>query len=165
MTKNKIYSLALVFLIIDQLSKLLIETYLGERLMIIKNFFYLDYHRNSGAAFGLFQNSRFFLIVITVVVLVALSKIIVKELSITKLMGLTYALLIGGIFGNFFDRIFRTYVIDFLSFRIFSRTMPIFNLADAFIVVGALLLLIFNFKEMFDEYQSRKRKTKNWSVS
>ena len=48
----------------------------------------------------------------------------------------------GGIVGNLFDRLVRGYVIDFLNFNIFSYDFPVFNIADTFIVVGIILILI-----------------------
>ena len=50
-------------------------------------------------------------------------------------------ILIGGIIGNLIDRIFLGYVIDFIGFNIFSYSFPIFNIADIFIVVGAIFIL------------------------
>ena len=52
------------------------------------------------------------------------------------------SMLIGGILGNLFDRVFYGKVIDFLSFNIFGFMFPVFNLADTFICVGVGLLII-----------------------
>ena len=56
-------------------------------------------------------------------------------------------MLIGGITGNLLDRIVYGYVIDYLSFKIFNYNFPVFNLADVFIVVSILLILIKGIKE------------------
>ena len=56
-------------------------------------------------------------------------------------------MLIGGITGNLLDRIVYGYVIDYLSFEIFNYNFPVFNLADVFIVVSILLILIKGIKE------------------
>ena len=45
------------------------------------------------------------------------------------------------------DRIVRGYVIDFLDFTIFNYNYPIFNIADTFIVIGILILILLSFKE------------------
>ena len=60
-----------------------------------------------------------------------------------KLEKIAYSLILGGAIGNFLDRIVYGYVIDFLDFYIFGYNYPIFNLADTFIVLGVLLLIIY----------------------
>ena len=55
---------------------------------------------------------------------------------------MAFGLLMGGIIGNLIDRLFLGYVRDFLAFRIFNYNYPVFNLADTFIVVGVILLII-----------------------
>ena len=59
----------------------------------------------------------------------------------------TFGLIYGGAIGNFIDRLTRHEVVDFLDFRIFGYDFPIFNLADCFICVGVLFLLIKIYKE------------------
>ena len=51
-------------------------------------------------------------------------------------------MLIGGIFGNLLDRITRNAVIDYLHFTFFNYSFPIFNIADACIVVGAAFVIL-----------------------
>ncbi len=76
-----------------------------------------------------------------------------------KLNDLSFGLLIGGILGNFADRIFCGFVRDFIVIKIFSYNFPVFNIADITIVVGVLLLVISTIKgEIKSGNKSRRRK-------
>ena len=57
-------------------------------------------------------------------------------------MVVTFGFLIGGILGNLFDRIFRGYVVDYVSISLFGYSFPIFNLADVLITIGVILMII-----------------------
>ena len=69
--------------------------------------------------------------------------LLIEKNNINKIGTISYGLLLGGILGNLFDRIFYGYVIDYLDFRIFNFNFAIFNLADMAIVIGAILLIVF----------------------
>ena len=71
----------------------------------------------------------------------------IKSTDIKKFEFINYSILIGGIFGNLFDRIKYGKVIDYLDFNIFGYNFPIFNFADICIVISVILLLIYNIKE------------------
>lgn len=133
-----------ILLCIDQISKLLVVNLLTktDSITIIKNFFYLTYINNDGAAFSILVGKRIFLILIAVLVIVMLIRYIKKNNIQNKLELVSLALIIGGSLGNLMDRVVRGYVIDFLDFKIFNYNFPIFNLADTFIVIGVFLLLL-----------------------
>lgn len=136
--------ISIILLCIDQISKLLVVNLLTktDSLTIIKNFFYLTYINNDGAAFSILVGKRIFLILIAVLVIVMLIRYIKKNNIQNKLELVSLALIIGGSLGNLMDRVVRGYVIDFLDFKIFNYNFPIFNLADTFIVIGVILLLL-----------------------
>lgn len=136
--------LSIILLIIDQLSKILIIKYIdiNHSMELIKNFFYLTYTHNEGAAFSILTGQRLFLILIAVIILIILFNYLKKNKVEGKIDRLAFSLIIGGSLGNLFDRIVRGYVVDFLDFKIFGYNFPVFNLADTFIVIGVLLLLI-----------------------
>ena len=58
-----------------------------------------------------------------------------------KKYNIEFALIIGGLIGNLIDRIVFGYVIDYIGVIIFKYYFPIFNIADALIVIGAIILL------------------------
>ena len=71
---------------------------------------------------------------------------ILKQNPESKLERIGYSMILGGAVGNLFDRIIYGYVIDFLDFNIFGYDYPIFNLADSFIFVGIVLLIIYTWR-------------------
>lgn len=136
--------LSLVFVLIDQISKIIISNILtkGKSIEVIKSFFYLTYTHNEGAAFSILLGKRIFLILIAIIIIALLIYYIKKNKIEGRLNKISLSLIIGGAFGNLIDRIVRGYVIDFLDFKIFNYNYPIFNLADTFIVIGVILLII-----------------------
>ena len=65
-----------------------------------------------------------------------------KNKPSNKIEKISYSLILGGAIGNFIDRIIYGYVRDFIEIDIFGWDYPIFNLADVFVVVGVILLVI-----------------------
>lgn len=141
---KKIGIISLIVIIIDRILKVLVTNnfVLNVRNKIIDGFFYITNCHNEGAAFSLFSGNVLFLIFITLIVLFLIYRTINKE-NVNKIGILAYGLLLGGILGNLYDRIFYGYVIDYLDFRIFNFNFAIFNLADMAIVIGAILLIVF----------------------
>lgn len=141
---KKIGIISLIVIIIDRILKVLVTNnfVLNVRNKIIDGFFYITNCYNEGAAFSLFSGNVLFLIFITLIVLFLIYRTINKE-NVNKIGILAYGLLLGGILGNLYDRIFYGYVIDYLDFVIFKFNFAIFNLADAAIVIGAILLILF----------------------
>ncbi len=137
-----IYLICLVIVAADQLIKLVINNKFvyGQSLPVIKNIFHLTYVKNTGAAFGIFQNQNMFFIIsaLIIIVIIAIYINIINKKSIW--FKLAAGLILGGAVGNLIDRIRVGYVIDYLDFRIW----PVFNLADSAIVIGAgIMILLF----------------------
>ena len=123
---------------LDQFTKYLAARYLMPvgSYPVIKHFFHLTYVENRGAAFGMLQNKTLFFIVITVVVGIVLIYSMIK-LPENSLYNYTLAMILGGAIGNLIDRVRLGYVVDFIDFKFFPA---VFNVADSFIVVGAIIL-------------------------
>ena len=83
-------------------------------------------------------------------------KVSIKKNINNKVISISLSLIISGALGNLIDRIFRGYVVDFISFTIFDKEMAIFNVADTFITFGVVLLLIYLFKEGKHERSNNK---------
>lgn len=135
----------LVIIAADQVSKYLIVNSIsyGDLVPVINNFFYITYHENKGAAWGIFQNGRYFFIAIGIIILIILFYFLIK--SKNKLLKVSLSFLMGGAVGNLTDRIVRGSVVDFLDFYFGSYNFPTFNIADSFIVIGTILLAFYMF--------------------
>ena len=155
---KKIFAIGIITLILDQVTKLLIDTFLEmeEIITIFNRFFYLTRVTNTGAAFSILEGRTMFLSIISVaaiVMMIILSKDFVKN----RRTNMAFGLLLGGILGNFSDRLFLGYVRDFLKFDIFGYNYPVFNIADSAIVVGVTLLVISMFRGDDKNGSSSKR--------
>ena len=150
-----LYGILLFIIGLDQFTKHLAIKYLkdNEPLVLIKNFLKLSYVENYGAAFGIMQNKKYFFVITTLFVVIIVTVFLKKNFyHISKLMKLSLVMLLAGAIGNFIDRIRLSYVIDFVSVR-FSNgyEFPVFNVADSFIVISTLLIIIMI---LFNNYEA-----------
>jgi len=105
----------------------------------ITSFFYLTYVRNTGSAFGLFQDSNMALLALAFIILGVLAYSAKSLVEQTGRWGYwALPLIVGGAIGNILDRLQYGYVVDFFDFRIW----PVFNIADSAISVGTVLLAL-----------------------
>ena len=130
---------ALLVIIFDQLTKYYVVSnfYLGESVLVIENVFHWTYILNPGAAFGMFEGSRWFFVVIAIGVLVGIWYMKDEINEGGWMMQYGAALFGGGAIGNLIDRARSGLVIDFFDFRIW----PVFNVADIAICVGVAMIL------------------------
>lgn len=123
----------------DQLSKLIVETNLyNKSIEIIENIFAFTYLQNKGAAWGILAENNWILMILTPVFILLITVFLCKS-ECGKAEKICGGLIVGGAFGNYIDRLFRGYIVDFLDFKIW----PVFNVADVCIVVGCALLATF----------------------
>lgn len=108
---------------------------------LIEDVFHLTYVENPGAGFGIFADYTWLLSALSAVVaLVLMGYVLVKKPKNAWLMtALTF--LCGGAIGNLIDRVRLGYVVDFLDFTLID--FPVFNVADCFVTVGAVLLAVY----------------------
>lgn len=140
----------LVFLIftmviaLDQLTKQVITRTMeiGDSNPIINNFLYITYHRNSGAAFGLFQGQMIFFYIVTAIAIISIVIWLRKlDMKREKVISVALALILGGALGNFIDRVMYQAVIDFIHTVWWGNSFPIFNVADIALTSGAVLMV------------------------
>lgn len=132
-----------VLIALDQLTKQLVlrTMELGEEIVVIKNFFMITSHRNTGAAWGIFDGNMVFFYIITVIA-GGLFYWLLKDANLKTKKLYTYGiiLMIAGGIGNFIDRVLFQEVVDFINIDLWSyTTFPIFNIADICLVVGMFL--------------------------
>jgi len=92
---------------------------------------------NTGAAYGILQNQRLFLLLVGLFVILA-ALLLQRFFTGSNWMRWGLVLLVSGAVGNFIDRLVLGYVIDFLQLRFF----PVFNIADLLINAGLICLVL-----------------------
>jgi len=155
-------AIMLVLLAFDQYTKYLAILHLKDKpaLVLIDGVLELQYLENRGSAFGMLQNQKFFILFVGIVFLSVILFFLFK-LPTQKKYNAAHVLLsvvIAGGIGNMIDRFRFDYVVDFISFVLINY--PIFNVADCYIVVamiGLLILFLFVFKEKDLEFLNFKQ--------
>lgn len=150
-----------VIIVLDQVTKIWAEQSLQPYQTIpLTNWFNLTLMYNTGAAFSFLANSggwqRWVLLGLAIGISIVLLVLLARLNKNQKLLALSFALILGGAVGNIIDRLMYGHVIDFIDWHHpffsnwpgFNQTghWPAFNIADATILCGALLLLIDSFR-------------------
>lgn len=157
--------LILVLILLDQVAKheALLHLKYHSSISLIPGVLELAYVENRGMAFGMLEGRQFLFVGMCVIFCIALIWIFVripKNRYYLPLL-LTGAVLFGGAAGNFIDRLFRGYVVDFIYFSLID--FPVFNIADIYVVCGGIVLVflvVFKYKDEDFEFLSLKIKDK-----
>ncbi len=138
------FLIALLTVIADQVSKYIVL----EKLVPIKDVplwdgvFHLHYTENTGAAFGMLSDKQWLFFIFVGIAIVGICYFIIRyRKQIPPMAVISFGLILGGAIGNYIDRIRLGFVVDFLYFKLIN--FAIFNVADAAVTVGAILLCIF----------------------
>ena len=153
---------AIVLIALDQWTKHLAVLRLKGQSPIVlwDGVFELHYLENRGAAFGILQGQKAVFLVCTLLILI-LIVFFYNRLPAGKrffMMRLVAVFLAAGAVGNLIDRMRYSYVVDFLYFKLID--FPVFNVADCYVTVGAVLLavlILFVYKEEELGFLSLKR--------
>lgn len=147
----------------DQLTKYFLVPLIpnGGSVTVIPGVFDLSYTSNPGASFGILPGFQIFFIIVTIIVLAVGGVYMVKTGRKQSLfLKICLSLIIGGAIGNFIDRVFIGQVRDFLDFS--QVYFPwLFNIADACLVVGAIMLGVY----VIFMYKPKGGKTKSHKVT
>lgn len=122
----------------------------GKSYVLINKVFQLTHVRNYGAAWSSFTGKRFFLLAVTLVVLVVLCMLYIRmsKLDMFKDIRVLLVFLISGALGNIIDRVVNGYVVDMFDFCLIN--FPVFNVADIYVTCSVILLffiVIFKYKD------------------
>lgn len=141
---RRIVPIALLIVVLDQLTKLLVLRWVDPEnpIGVIAGCFRLVNWGNTGAAWGIFQNSNTVLAVVSVLTVIVLY-LFRKSFQIHRTgTQVAFGLIVGGIIGNMIDRFRYGQVVDFLDFYVDGHHWPAFNVADSAICVGVGLYIL-----------------------
>lgn len=126
----------------DLLTKLTASKLGSREVVLIPGVLSLSYIENRGAAFGIMQGRQWLLIVISAVMIAAAVVFYIRRIRDTRYRYLRVltVFLVAGALGNMIDRIMLGYVRDFIYFKLID--FPVFNVADIYVTVSAVLILI-----------------------
>ncbi len=133
------FVIPLIILFADQLSKFYVRKLVlqGSSVPIIGNIFHITFVYNRGAAFGMFRKYPHLFVVIAVLAAILIVYLLMRRVNVLGAAEKTaLCFILGGTLSNLMDRIRFGAVIDFIDFRIW----PVFNFADTFITIGAVIL-------------------------
>lgn len=137
---------------LDQLTKLwaLISLKPAGSFTVIGGVLDFTFVENTGASFGMLSGGRWLFIITTVIICLGLIYAFIKlpRAKAPFWINLSFVLIMSGAIGNLLDRVFRGYVVDFIEVTFIDY--PVFNIADIFIVTGAILfafLVLFVIKD------------------
>lgn len=105
----------------------------------------LTYLRNTGAAFSILENQQWLFAVITLVVIGAAIWYLSKHIKGSAWLLSGLSLIIAGGIGNFIDRMRQGFVVD--MFQLDFINFAIFNVADSYLTIGVLVLIVMMLKE------------------
>jgi len=138
-----------LIIIADQITKYMVRSGMqpGDSIPVIGEWLRIYYVRNTGTAFSMFSGNKMITIVLTSVLIIGCLVYAVKEArSGSKITALFLTMIASGGLSNLIDRLTLGYVTDMISCSSFA----VFNVADCFVTVGAVLLaiyLLFLFKD------------------
>ena len=148
--RGLVFAISALVVLVDRITKHFVAQQLpnGQTFTVIPGIFRISDVHNTGAAFSMFAENaspvtvRNILIAFSVVAVIVLFGMLWRVGRYLSVTSVALALILGGAFGNLYDRVRYHYVIDFLEVRIIHYHWPDFNVADSCIVIGACLLLI-----------------------
>lgn len=123
---------------------------LNDEINIYKDKIYICHIKNEGLAYGFLKNTKkliYVIVSVCILLVIMLFYSAFKGKSILKKLGFSFAL--GGALGNYIDRIKNKNITDFIYIK--YKKAPVFNLADIFLFISPILILIKEIKDIITE--------------
>lgn len=132
-----------IIAILDQAAKLFAAGLLQsvKTIPLIEDVFHLTYVENTGAGFGVFADYTWLLTAMTLIIIIFVVSYVVVKKPKNRVLITALIFMMGGAVGNMIDRVRLGYVIDFFDFTLID--FPVFNVADCFITVGAVIFAVY----------------------
>ena len=152
MLKKKIiiFYISSIIFILDRISKYFILELSGsdDNFDIpVTSFLNLNLIWNSGIAFGLFSfNDQFYYNIVTLIIIIITLIILFLAIKSNGVEKVCFSMILGGSLGNIFDRLYYSAVVDFIDIHINNIHWFIFNIADIFISLGVIILIMLEFR-------------------
>jgi len=157
-----IYSLTVLIVLLDQLTKLIIKNSMAlyDSIPVIGNFLRLTFIENAGMAFGIQIQNRMIFTLLSVLATLIVSVYLIRLTQGRFFFRFSLALILGGAVGNLIDRLIYGRVVDFIDVEFFDIAIPqfnlwflhfpgyaltrwpIFNVADSAVTCGLILLTL-----------------------
>ena len=150
------FLLIVVIFLVDRVTKIKIINYQVEntKVIFVNNYLNLDLIWNTGIGFGLLKSNTalFYNLISTLIglVVIILFFLALRSKSFDKII---YSIIIGGALGNFYDRVFYNAVPDFIDIHYRNFHWFTFNIADIFITLGIIALIIYDFFKINKNYE------------
>ena len=152
----------------DLISKELICPFLleqpGEMYVILDKIFTFRYVENTGASFGSFAGNQAMLIGVTTIVMIGIVALLIWQKDAPKFLRCSLLMILGGGIGNLVDRVAFSYVRDFIDYTFldtfFGIKFAIGNVADIYLVVGVMMVIVYVFFAYSEKDFSKKWKSK-----
>ena len=148
---------------LDQLTKILVYKLMDlyDSIEIIPGMLNITYIQNRGAAFGMLSDHRWVFMIISTFAIVGMGVYLFGFCKERMLLRVGLAMIISGGIGNMIDRTVYGYVVDMIDFCLLDFWMWIFNVADAFVCVGAGIVILALILDMIKEAKENKNKNEN----
>ncbi len=137
------YIISLIVIIFDQATKILTKKYMSlhDSREVLGDFVRLTFIKNPGMAFGIELGNKTLFTILSIIASIVIFIYLLKTKGDKKYVKTALALILGGAIGNLIDRVLYGSVVDFVDVGFGDLRWPVFNVADAAVTVGMIILI------------------------